>query len=77
MYVPSLEAKDLALALELKATSLLPEAQRAVGLAVKRLVRAAWMLDGYGDLGNRPGVEESYAMLATAVADLKRLYDIP
>ena len=77
VYVPSLEAKDLALALELKATSLLPEAQRAVGLAVKRLVRAAWMLDGYGDLGNRPGVEESYAMLATAVADLKRLYDIP
>jgi hypothetical protein len=51
IYVPALEAKDLALALEVHA----PGARDPAFLAwaLKELVRAAWLLDDYGDLGNR------------------------
>ena len=77
IYIPALEAKDLALALETKADVLAPDTQQTIRLAVKRLVRAAWMLDGFGDLGNRQGVEESSAMFDEAMREIKSVYDIP
>jgi hypothetical protein len=48
-----------------------------MGLAVKQLVRSAWLIDGYGDLGNRQAVEEAFAMFAAAVDGLKRLHGLP
>jgi hypothetical protein len=77
VYVPALEAKALALALDEKTAALSGDLRRSVSLEVKRVVRAAWLLDGYGDLGNRAAVEEVYGMFAAAVTNLKRLYDIP
>jgi hypothetical protein len=51
IYVPALEAKDLALALE----GHVPKSPdpAALAWALKELVRSAWLLDDYGDLGNR------------------------
>jgi predicted RNA-binding Zn-ribbon protein involved in translation (DUF1610 family) len=51
LYVPALEAKDLALALEAHVSSAPDPASLA--WALKELVRAAFLLDDYGDLGNK------------------------
>ncbi len=51
IYVPALEAKDLALALEAHVSNA-PD-PTALGWALKELVRSAWLLDDYGDLGNK------------------------
>jgi predicted RNA-binding Zn-ribbon protein involved in translation (DUF1610 family) len=51
IYVPALEAKDLALALEAHVPKAADPA--ALAWALKELVRTAWLLDDYGDLGNR------------------------
>lgn len=77
LYIPALEAKDLALALETKGRDLGPADRRAIGLAVKRVVIASWQLDSFGDLGDRQKVEQGYAAFAAAVADIRRVYDIP
>jgi hypothetical protein len=37
---------------------------------LQRLVRFAWLLDAFGDLGNRQQVEDAYAAFARAVADV-------
>jgi hypothetical protein len=58
IYVPALEAKDLALALEGR----IPTAADSASLrwALKELVRAAWLLDDYGDLGNKQKVGHAF-----------------
>jgi hypothetical protein len=74
VWVPAFQAKDLALALDVR-TRTLPQSQRAKATtAVDRLVRAAWMLDAAGDTGNRGDVEDAYAALNLAAADVRRLY---
>jgi len=69
LFIPALEAKDLALALDSKVTTN-PE----VTLGIKKIVRAGWMLDTYGDLGNREKVEAAYALFAAGAAPLKAAY---
>jgi len=74
VWVPAFQAKDLALALDVR-TPLLPSAQRpAAGGAIERLVRAAWALDAAGDTGNRGDVEQAYLDLAGASQDAERLF---
>jgi hypothetical protein len=74
MYVPAFQAKDLALALDLR-TKGMPAARRAAVVgAIERLVRSAWLLDAYGDLGNRDGVVDAYATFAQAVADVQTAF---
>jgi hypothetical protein len=68
LYIPALEAKSLALALEKKAG-------QDVSLPVKRIVRAAWLLDIYGDLGNRLKVESAYEIFRLGVRELKAQRD--
>ena len=73
VWVPAFQAKDLALALDVR-TRTLPQASRAKAtMAVEQLVRAAWMIDAAGDTGNRGDVEDAYAALSLAAADV-RLY---
>jgi hypothetical protein len=55
LYLPALQAKELALALAGRE----PATDR---LALKRLVRGAWLLDLYGDVADREGVERAYAL---------------
>jgi hypothetical protein len=74
VWVPAFQAKDLALALDVR-TRTLPQAVRAKGtVAVEQLVRAAWMIDAAGDTGNRADVEDAYSALSRAAADVEKIY---
>ena len=75
IWIPALEAKDLALALTVHLDRLAPDQQLPVTLAVKELVRAAWLLDWYGDLGNRQRVEAAYAIFGQAAEIIVATYD--
>lgn len=66
LYIPALEAKDLVLALTEK-----EKARERVALPAKKLVRASWLLDTYGDMGNREQVEVAYRLFAEAVRELE------
>ena len=75
VWVPAFQAKDLALALDVR-TRTLPQASRARGtMAVEQFVRAAWMIDAAGDTGNRGDVEDAYAALGRAASDVARIYE--
>lgn len=67
LYIPALEAKTLALVLAKKA-------DRDVALPVKRIVRSAWLLDAFGDLGNRPRVEAAYELFRLGTRELEATY---
>ena len=74
VYQPTMLSKDIAIALE-DTTGQLPNRQRAqASNAIRRVVLAAWMLDLYGDLGNREKLNESYNTFAAAIADIKTAY---
>lgn len=68
LYIPALEAKDLALGLSAKKGE-------PVALPVKTIVRAAWLLDMYGDLGNKSKVESAYRLFETGIEELRGVYD--
>jgi hypothetical protein len=70
VWVPAFQAKDLAVALEPHIGHLQPAARDGAEPALQRLVRYAWLLDSFGDLGNRQQVEEAYAAFARAVTDV-------
>jgi hypothetical protein len=74
VYVAAMSTKDLALALEARATELPEDRRPRVASAVRRVVVAAWLLDLYGDLGNRQKLTEAYHAFAGAVGDLTAAY---
>ena len=74
VWVPAFQAKDLAVALEPHIGSLQPDSRDAAEPALQRLVRYAWLLDSFGDLGNRQQVEEAYAAFARAAADVSAAF---
>jgi hypothetical protein len=74
VYVPAFQAKDLALALDEHKKDLPFERQALADLAISRLVRFAYILDAYGDLGNRQQILEAYARFATAVKDIESTF---
>jgi hypothetical protein len=77
VWVPAFQAKDLALALDVR-TRTLPRPRRAKAtVAVEQLVRAAWMLDASGDTGNRTEVEQAYAAFARAATDVASMFAPP
>ncbi len=77
VWIPALEAKDLALALDSHLARLPRMDQYTLRLAMKQFVRSAWMLDWYGDLGNKQQVADAYALFGSAVGDIKLVYDLP
>jgi hypothetical protein len=68
IYVPALEAKDLALAIQAQATN-----QHAVEAPIKQIVVSAYQLDNYGDLGDREKINEAYRNFSAAVSALETL----
>jgi len=64
IHVPALQAKDLMLAL-IEADADLWERPG------KKIVKAAWLLDIFGDEGNRPRVEAAYVLFQSALEDLE------
>ena len=71
VWVPGLQGKELALALELFAREF-PEARRTrVGQAVHAIVLSAFRLDSAGDRGERETVDKAAADFAAAVTVLE------
>ena len=76
LFIPALQAKELALALQ-RSTSELPAASsNRIRIAVRHLVRSAYLLDWYGDLGNKNDVDSAYAIFGGAVGEINAVYDI-
>jgi hypothetical protein len=74
VWVPALQAKELALALELHAREF-PAAQRAqVSEAVRQVVLAAFRLDAAGDRGERDEVGQATAVLVEAVGVIEAAF---
>jgi len=70
VWVPAFQARDLSIALEARLGEL-PEAAREAGEpAIKRLVRTAWLLDAFGDVGNRQQIVDAYAIFGAAVDEV-------
>jgi hypothetical protein len=74
VYVPAFQAKDLALALDERKKDLSPEQLKVAGPAIKRLVRSAWLLDAFGDLGNKQQISEAYTQFVAAVKDVESVF---
>lgn len=75
IFIPALQAKELALALDDRAAEF-PEPERnEMKIAVRHLVRAAYLLDWYGDLGNRQQVTGAYNVFGDAATEISRLYN--
>ena len=77
IYVSALQAKDLALALDAHAGELSASRRATVSASVKRLVRSAWKLDTYGDLGDRAPIAGAYVTFSAAVAELESAFRAP
>lgn len=74
IFIPALQSKELALALDQRAEALPAAGRNRVRIAVRSLVRAAWLLDWYGDLGNKQQVSEAHDIFDAAVQDINRVY---
>lgn len=75
IFIPALQAKELALALGERAETLSDRQRIDVRIATRHLVRAAYLLDWYGDLGNRQQVTGAYNIFGDAAADIARIYN--
>ena len=70
LWVPAFQAKDLTIALESRLGELSTARREAAEPAIKQLVRTAWLLDAFGDVGNRQQIVDAYSIFASAVADV-------
>ena len=73
VWLPAFEAKDLTLALNGHSAEMPTYRRRLLEPALKRLLRAAWMLDAFGDLGNREQVTAAYGDFTSAVSAIQSL----
>ena len=74
VYVPTMMAKDVALALGDHGSELTDRQHVSLTSAVRKLVVAAWRLDQYGDLGDRDKITQAYSLFAAAAAEIKDAY---
>jgi hypothetical protein len=74
VWVPAFQARDLAIALEPHLGHLPPAARELGEPALQRVVRIAWLLDAFGDAGNRQQLESGRAEFSAAIADVVRAF---
>jgi hypothetical protein len=71
VFVPAFQARDLAIALEERVATL-PDARRdAAAAGIADLVRTAWLLDAFGDVGNKEQVGAAYQEFHAAAAAIE------
>jgi hypothetical protein len=70
VYVPAFQAKDVALALEPHQKELSAPKRAVSEAAIAKLVRAAYMLDAFGDLGNKQQISAAFDEFALASKDI-------
>jgi len=73
VWFPAFEAKDLALAMSAHAAQIPADNRPMLEPTINRLLRAAWLLDAFGDLGNREQITAAYADFKSAVAGIELL----
>jgi len=71
IYVPAFQAKDLVLALDARKQGLPSAKQKVAQPAIAQLVRSAYLLDAFGDLGNKQQVVEAFAVFEAAAKDIE------
>ena len=74
IYVPAFQAKDLALALDAHKKELPAEKRKVAEPAIAKLVRSAYMLDAFGDLGNKQQISDAYAIFLAATRDIQSVF---
>jgi hypothetical protein len=74
IYVPAFQAKDLALALDEHKKELPAEKQKIAQPAIAKLVRAAYLLDAFGDIGNKQQISEAYTKFVEAAKDIQSVF---
>ena len=74
IYVPAFQAKDLALALDEHKNELTPERRRIAEPAIAKLVRSAYLLDAFGDIGNKQQISQAYAKFVEAAQDIQSAF---
>jgi hypothetical protein len=74
IYVPAFQAKDLALALDAHKQDLPADRRKIAEPAITRLVRSAWLLDAFGDIGNKQQITEAYDMFVAAAKDIQAAF---
>ena len=74
IYVPAFQAKDLALALDAHKNELAADRRKAVEPAITKLVRSAYLLDAFGDLGNKQQISEVYTKFVEAERDIQSAF---
>jgi hypothetical protein len=77
IYVPAFQAKDLALALDEHKNELTPERRKVAEPAIGKLVRVAYLLDAFGDIGNKQQIAEAYAKFVEAAKDIHSAFPNP
>jgi hypothetical protein len=75
VYVPAFQVKDIAVALEPHLAHLAAAKREAAGPALERVVRHAWLLDAFGDVGNRQQVTDAYAAFTAAVEEVLTAFE--
>ena len=73
VWFPAFEAKDLALAMTAHAAQIPTDRRALLEPTINRLLRAAWLLDAFGDLGNREQITAAYADFTSAVAGIETI----
>jgi hypothetical protein len=73
VWFPAFEAKDLALAMNAHAAQISTDKRKLLEPAIQRLLQAAWLLDAFGDVGNREQITAAYADFRSAVAGIESL----
>ena len=77
IFIPALQAKELGLALIERTSDLSARQRNGLRIAVRHLVRAAYLLDWYGDLGNRQQVAGAYDVFGAAITEIRRFHGEP
>jgi len=76
LYVPAFQAKDLALALEVRLKDLPLERRAGVLSAISRVVRGAWRLDAVGDQGNREQIQQTFEDFERSIEELQSAFSL-
>jgi heavy metal-binding protein len=74
IYVPAFQAKDLALALDAHKQELPADRRRIAEPAIAKLVRSAYLLDAFGDIGNKQQIVEAYDMFVEAAKHIQSAF---
>jgi len=74
IFIPALQAKELGLSLNERADGLSESSRNSARIAIRNLVRSAWLLDWYGDLGNGQKVSNAYVIFSLAVDEISKSF---